>query len=197
MRRVAVIAAAVLVLSGTARALVICTMPDGNTYAGDKAPPGCNVKNQYHAPADEPARAPAEGLDAAHKRADDGFSVGASRARTEIERALNQDAAHLEEVRDKIERIRSIEPQGDPNFLATQQDVTDLANFQSRKTETLQDLKTEERKALAAMVDRWKAFDELNAKVVEYYGGHEPDWWRNTVSCPKCPSRYEAESTLK
>jgi hypothetical protein len=195
MRKVSVIAAVLLLLSGAAQALVICTMPDGKTFAGDKAPPGCAVKSEFQAPPNEPP-AP-EGLDASREEADDGFSVKASRARTEIERTLNEDAARLKGIRETIEKVRNTEPQGDPNFLATQQDFADLANFQNRKSETSRDLKAEERKNLASIVDQWKAFDELNARVVERYGGHEPDWWRSTLRCPICPSRYEAESALK
>jgi len=77
------------------------------------------------------------------------------------------------------------------------QDVADLANSQSRKTEALKDLKAEERKTLAVIVDLWKQFDEADAQVVEHYGGKEPAWWRRALRCPKCPSRYEAESALK
>ena len=51
------------------------------------------------------------------------------------------------------------------------QDVADLANSQSRKTEALKDLKAEERKTLAVIVDLWKQFDEADAQVVEHYGG--------------------------
>ena len=55
MRRLIVIAVASLTLSGTAQALVLCTTPDGKTYAGDKPPPGCEVKSSYQSAPEAPA----------------------------------------------------------------------------------------------------------------------------------------------
>jgi len=37
-----------------AHALVLCTTPDGKTYAGDKPPPGCVVKGEYVNPTPAP-----------------------------------------------------------------------------------------------------------------------------------------------
>lgn len=185
----------VLAFSGTAPALVLCTTPDGKTYVGDKPSPGCEVKTRYESAPEAPARDNAAGAPVG--ASDDGLSVHASRARTQIERALNEGASKLEEIHKRIEQIQNVEPQGDPNFFATQQDVADVANFQSRKAAALKDLRDYERKTLARVADLWKAFDELEANVVKHYGGKPPDWWRHTLSCPKCPSRLEAENALK
>jgi len=125
------------------------------------------------------------------------FSVRASRARSEIERALKRDSDHLWEILDQIDKVKSLEAKGDPNFVASQQDLADLANFQARKAETLQELTAAERRTYAAIADRWRDFDELNTKVLEHYGGKGPDWWRSALSCANCPSKEEAENALK
>jgi hypothetical protein len=195
MRRLALIATASLALSGSALALVLCTTPDGKTYVGDKPPPGCEVKSSYQSAPEAPA--PGNAADAPVGASKDDFSVQASRARTEIERALNKDAGSLEEIHKRIDEVQRIAPQGSPNYFATQQDVADVANFQSRKAAALRELRDAERKTLAHMADLWKAFDELDANVVEHYGGKEPDWWRRTLSCPKCPSKYEVGNALR
>ena len=61
----------------------------------------------------------------------------------------------------------------------------------------MRDLRSEERKTYAAIVDLWKHLADLDAEVNERYGGKAPDWWRGSVSCSACPSRYEAENELK
>jgi hypothetical protein len=193
--RLALIGVAVLILSGTARALVLCTTPDGKTYVGDTPPPGCEVKSSYESAPEAPA--PNNAANAPVGAREDNFSVQASRARTKIERALNKDAGSLEDIRKRIGEVELIEPQGSPNYFATQQDVADAAAFQSRKAAALKELSDAERKTLADMADLWRAFDELDADVVKHYGGKEPDWWRHTLSCPGCPSRYEIENALK
>jgi hypothetical protein len=103
--------------------LVLCTTPDGKTYVRDKPPPGSEVKSSYQSAPEAPTldNAPAAPGDASR----DAFSVQASRARTEIERALNKDAGSLEEIRKRIEDVQRIEPQGDPNYVVTQQDIAD------------------------------------------------------------------------
>lgn len=195
VRSLSLIAIASLTLSGTAQALVLCTMPDGRTYVGDKPPPGCEVKRSYQ-PAPE-AQAPDKAAEATAGASKNDLSVHASRARTEIERDLNKDADSLEEIRKKIEEVQRAEPQGSPNYFATQQEVADVANFQSRKAAALKELRDAERKTLADMAALWKAFDKLDANVAGHYGGKEPDWWRDTLSCSKCPSRYEVENALR
>jgi hypothetical protein len=169
-------------------------MPDGKTFVGDKPPAGCEVKSSYQSAPEGPFPDNAAGVPDAPK---DGLSVHASRARTEIERALNEDASSLEDIRNRIDEVQRIEPEGSPNYFATQQDVADVANLQSRKAAALRELKDAERKTLAHMADSWKAFDKLDAEVVDHYGGKEPDWWRRTLSCQKCPSRYEVENALR
>jgi hypothetical protein len=195
MKTLALIAVASLTLSGTANALVLCTTPDGKTYVGDKPPPGCQVKSSYQSALEAPA--PDNAVDPTAGPSTDDLSVRASRARTEIERDLNKDADSLEEVRKRIDEVERAEPQGSSNYFATQQDVADVANFQSRKAAALKDLRDAERKTLADIAALWKAFDELNADVAEHYGGKQPDWWRHTLSCSKCPTRYEVESALR
>src|SRR5262245_59381222 len=195
MRALAVLAIAALVVPGSAGALVLCTTPDGKTYVGDKPPPGCEVKSTYQPTPDGPA--PGDAADALVDTSKDDFSVQASRTRTDIERSLNKDADNLEEIRNRIGETQRMEPQGSPNYFATQQDVADVANFQSRKAAALRDLRDAERKTLADMAALWRGFDELNAHVVEHYGGKEPDWWRRTLTCSKCPSKYEVENALR
>src|SRR5262245_54123550 len=97
MRTLALVAIAFLALPGSARALVLCTTPDGKSYVGDKPPPGCEVKSSYQSTPEAPAPDNAAAAPGDTSRED--FSVQASRSRTEIERALNKDAARLEEIR--------------------------------------------------------------------------------------------------
>src|SRR5262249_32680655 len=161
------------------RALVLCTTPDGKTYVGDKPPPRCEIKGNYQSAPETPnldGAAPAPG-----DTSRDSFSVQASRARTEIERALNKDAASLEEVRRRVEDVQRMELQGDSNYVVTQQDIADARS----RAAALRELRDAERKTLIDIADLWRAFDELDAKVVEHYGGKEPDWWRRTLRCPK------------
>jgi hypothetical protein len=42
--------ASVALIAGTAHALVLCTMPDGKTYAADEPPPGCVAKSKEVTP---------------------------------------------------------------------------------------------------------------------------------------------------
>jgi hypothetical protein len=65
---------------------------------------------------------------------------------------LNESADHLEEIRDKIEQVKNIEPRGAP-FLAMQQDLAEPANCQGRKAEALKVRKAEERRTLAVIAD--------------------------------------------
>ena len=162
--------------------------PDGSLYFGDKPPAGSTKIGE------EGSAAPAAPAPAA-AASDDAFSANASNARTRIENALKDDSTHLEEIHEQIENVGNIQPQGDPNRIATQQDVADVQNFQSKKNEALRQLRAKERKTYADIAGLWKAFDKLNADVVEHYG-REPDWWRSRIDCG-CPTRAEAERALR
>jgi hypothetical protein len=191
MRKLVWIAVASLVFPGTAQSLVLCTTPDGKTYVGDKPPPGCEVKSSYQSAPEAPTLG--DTAVAPGGASTDDFSVRASRARTELERALNRDAASLEEIRKRIEDVQRIEPQGDPNYVVTQQDIVDA----KRRAAAQGELRDAERRTLVDIAELWRAFDELDAKVVERYGGKAPDWWRRALSCPKCPSKNEVQNAVR
>ncbi len=71
------------------------------------------------------------------------------------------------------------------------------AGFKNETAEILRELWSQKRTTLATIDDLWKRFDKLDAKVKKAYDGKAPDWWRSTLSCPNCPSRYEVESSLQ
>ena len=171
--------------------------PDGSLYFGNKPPPGSTKIGETGFPAPARPKPPSQ------KEAEpepppggDAFSAKASNARTRIERALKGKSARLTEIRVRIEDVKSLQPQGHPSTVATQQDVAALSRFQSRKEEMLRDLRAEQRKVYGDIADLWKQFEVLNEDVLERYG-HEPDWWRSWIICAGCPSRSEAESELR
>jgi hypothetical protein len=162
--------------------------PDGKLYFGDRPPAGSakiGEEDSNEPPVNEGSH------ETAPPSADqEKLSIDASRERTKIERALNDNAEHLAEVDKQIAEVQRV-----PNVVPPWMERR--AGFKNEKVETLRELWSQKRTTLATMDDLWKRFDKLDAKVKKAYGGKTPDWWRSTLSCPKCPSRAEVESSLQ
>ena len=166
--------------------------PDGKLYFGDHPPAGSTKlgeegsKDSSPPSSDEPA-APAASSSESPERAK--MSVDMSRARNDIERALNRDAARLAEVRTKIAAA-----EGQPTVVEPWMEKG--LGLPNEKGESLKRLRNEQSEIAASMVKSWNAFDELDKKVRESFGGSAPDWWRKP-SCAQCPSRQEAASLVR
>jgi predicted ATPase len=160
--------------------------PDGHLFFGDRPPPGSvkvgNVGKSSEAP--KPVLSEEE------------FSTKATQTRYDIQRSLKQQSDRLWEIQRQLERVERLEPRDDPDFVVSQRTGADLAAFQNKKTETLRELEAAKRSTCSAIVDLWKRFDELNSEVTKRYDGKPPGWWRQTLDCPTCPSRDEAQSAL-
>ena len=162
--------------------------PDGTLYFGDRPPAGSRKIGEEGS--NEP---PASGksLESEPRSAElERLSVDLSRERTEIEKALNDNAEHLEEI-DKRTAEAGRAPDVVPAWMERQ------AGIKNEKAEALQELASQKHTALATIAGLWKRFDKLDARVKEAYGGKAPVWWRSTLSCPKCPSLSEVEDALQ
>jgi hypothetical protein len=164
--------------------------PDGKLYFGDRPPAGSTKIGEEGR--DEPAvTEPSSGEEASAPSAEqEKLSIGYSRTRSEIERELNGDADRLEDIDKRITEVER-----EPNFVMPWMERR--AGIKNEKADSLQELRSEKRSTLGAMVNLWKRFDELDRDVKKAYGGNAPIWWRSTLACPKCPSRQETESTLR
>jgi hypothetical protein len=162
--------------------------PDGKLYFGDRPPAGSTKMGEEgsHEPPANGSSQEGTPRSAEQER----FSIDVSRERTKIEKALNNNAERLEEVDKQIAEV-----QRSPNVVPPWMERR--AGFKNEKAETVLRLESQKRTMLAATADLWKRFDKLDAQVKKAYDGKAPDWWRSTLSCPKCPSRSEAESSLR
>jgi hypothetical protein len=185
-----VLLACVVAISAVASAQSIqkWKTPDGKLYFGDKPPAGSTKigeEGSNEPPANERSQ---EG--APRSAQQERFSIDVSRERTEIEKALNRNAERLEEIDEVIAAVER-----SPNVVPPWMERR--AGIKNEKAETLGELRSQKRTALAAIAELWKRFDKLDAKVKKAYDGKTPDWWRSTLSCTNCPSRSEAESSLQ
>ena len=160
--------------------------PSGRLYFGDRPPPGSTKIGQEGSNETSDSSPPPEEAQPRSPR-EDTLSVEASRERSAIEKALNEGAAHLADIRKQITETERLPD----NFSGR---VTNYATGNPTKPETLRALHVEERKTLDEMALQWKKFDKLNERVLSGHRGSPPDWWRNKITCAACPSRAEAES---
>lgn len=188
------IAVALVASAPAAHALVLCTMPDGRTYAGDAPPSACVVTKTFTEP---DAQVKAENPPGPANEADDSFSVTSSNARRKLERDLNTKAEELVDVRGRVAAVSNAPIFGYGGDTASGAAVAMVANLQSDKSEKLTKLRAEERRVLAGMAEVWKQFDDLSAGVKEHFNGTLPVWWRNDLRCSDCPTRAEVEASLK
>jgi hypothetical protein len=162
--------------------------PDGKLYFGDRPPAGSTKigeegSNELPAgesfPESPPPSAEQEKL-----------SIDVSRERARIEKALNDNAERLEEIDKEIAEV-----QRSPNLVPAWMERR--AGVKNEKADTLRELGSQKRTTLETIANLWKRFDQLDAKVKKAYEGNPPDWWRSTLSCAKCPTRSEAENSLR
>jgi hypothetical protein len=161
--------------------------PDGKLYFGDTPPPGSKKIGEEGS--SEPVHErPQESTPPAPEK--ERLSVDASRERTQIEEALNKQAGHLEELDARIAEVQRA-PNLVPGWMERR------AGFKNDKAESLRELKSQKHATLTTIADLWKRFDKLDASVRKAYAGEAPIWWRSTLSCPKCPSRLDAEDASR
>jgi hypothetical protein len=180
----------VVVISAVASAQSIqkWKTPDGKLYFGDTPPAGSTKIGEEGS--NEPPSNGSSQESAPRSAEQERFSIDVSRERAEIEKALNNNAERIEEVDKQITEV-----QRSPNVVPPWMERR--AGFKNEKAETLRELWSQKRTTLATIGDLWKRFDKLDAKVKKAYGGKAPDWWRSTLSCPKCPSRSQAEDSSR
>lgn len=165
--------------------------PDGKLYFGERPPPGSTRIGQEGSNEPPASGNPEETASATPRSAErEKLSIEVSRARTQIEKALNLSADRLEDV----ER-RTAEVERRPDFVAPWMERR--ANIKNERAEALLEIESQKRTTLTTIVDLWKRFDELDARVKKAYDGTAPDWWRSALNCAKCPSRREAEAALR
>jgi hypothetical protein len=162
--------------------------PDGKLYFGDRPPAGSTKIGEEGS--NEPPSNGSSHETAPRSAEQERLSIDVSRERTEIEKALNDNAERLAEVDKQIAEVQRA-----PNVVPPWMERR--AGFKNENAETLRELWSQKRTTLATIGDLWKRFDKLDAKVKKAYDGKAPDWWRSTLSCPNCPSRFEVEGSLQ
>jgi len=162
--------------------------PGGTLYFGDTPPPGSKKIGEESSGEPPTSGSPQESPPASAEK--ERLSIDASRERTQIEEALNKHAAHLEEIDEQIAEVERA-PNLVPGWMERR------AGFRNEKGDTLRELRSRKHATLATIADLWKRFDKLDASVRKAYQGETPIWWRSTLSCPKCPSRSDAEAASR
>ena len=165
--------------------------PGGGLYFGDRPPPG-STKIGQEGSQDTPQSSGSlsSAPSGSRSEAEDALSVEASRQRTAIERALNEQAARLGDIRKQL-----TEAEQQPDTFSRR--VTNYAAGSPTKQDAVRSLREDEQKALGEIAAQWKKFDELNERMLKSHGGTAPDWWRSRITCSACPSRAEAENALQ
>jgi SOS response associated peptidase (SRAP) len=183
----AIVLSLVVVASASAQAIQEWKTPDGRLFFGDRPPAGSIRVGEVGSGSQPPE--PVLSLKT--------FAAKASQSRNELEQALRRNSDRLWAIRDQLDKVESLKPKDDPEFVMSEQEATDLVAFEARKAETLRRLREAERRSYSAIANLWKSFDELNSKVASRYGGKSPDWWQDKVNCQNCATREEAEDALK
>jgi hypothetical protein len=176
-----------VVASASAQAIQAWKTPDGTLFFGDRPPAGSIRVGEVGSDSQPPE--PVLSLKT--------FAAKASQSRNELEQALKRNSDHLWEIRDQLDKVGSLKPKDDPEFVMSEQEATDLAAFQARKADMLRRLREAERRSYSAIANLWKSLDELNSKVASRYGGKSPDWWQDKVNCQNCATQQDAEDALK
>jgi hypothetical protein len=181
-----------LLHAASASAIVLCTTPDGQQFAGDHPPPDCKVTSAYENPpvvpptAEEIQAAAKEGTqaaidDAAEKRRTS-VLASAIRERRSLEDDLNDLASDLIGVRNDIANVPAVNPTNYRDTpLGWQQYQEDLQANQEYRIE----LRQKEGQILAEMSSIRKRFDELTSHVRTELGAVPPSW--ASLRCTQCP----------
>jgi hypothetical protein len=99
-------AISLLLVAADSWALVLCTTPDGKSYAGDTPPPNCKVKSEYTS-SEPPTPQQSLEADLADQKAAqmNAFDAKALSLRRSLERSANDAAEELEETRCKLAAV--------------------------------------------------------------------------------------------
>lgn len=168
-----------------AQALVLCTMPDGKSYAGDTPPPGCQVKSQYASPPAEPATSTDTTSDADSEAdrkaaASNAVEAQALTARRRLETEINRAA-------DDLVALRAQMASGSSTAVAAfQQAINGVTQQGGGASETLPDLRARERALLAEIDGYKKQYSELTERLAKERGSLPPSWPR-ALRCDRCP----------
>lgn len=174
--------------------------PDGGLYFGDDPPEGSEplgatekLSTMMAAPPEDESAAGSE------KEGDEGsrLSVTASLKRRDIERRLQKVAKQLAAVRIEIEYVKGVRIGGRPAVEPDAEFVADVADFQTSKKLTLEELQKKEREKLAEIRDLYGEFEALRAEVAKAHPEGNPPWWRDRVECNECPLPGEVEAALR
>lgn len=180
------LAAAMLAAYPAAHALVLCTTPDGKTYAGDTPPPDCKIKSQYvNAPAESPS--PQDALDAAEanrKAADaNAIETQALASRRRIETDANRAAEELDDIHAKLANVPQVNAGG---YQSNVSGVRAYHQDATARSEAVTAMRARERELLSQIKDCRTRFDELTSSLAKAPGSL-PASWSRTMRCDRCP----------
>ncbi len=173
-----------LLVVADSSALVLCTTPDGKTYAGDTPPSDCKVKSEYTS--SEPPT-PQEALDADQSSQRDAaineFDAKAISIRRQIERQAQDAAEELKSVRQQELNLPVVNPAMYENSAyGWQRYEEDL----QRREMLLSGLRQREAELMEKIGGARRAFGELTEKVAKAHGGMTPPSWAS-MRCDGCP----------
>lgn len=183
---------AALIAAYPAHALVLCTTPDGKTYAGDFPPAGCVEKGRFDEPA-VPAATGYEGdaaeeetaaIDPETKEARTDAVRGALTRRYQIERQIQKVAAERRSVIGSINSLRHPrEPAGGASSSGWNRYRENVRIYYAERSRLL-GVKTD----LEIEISRLQGeFDSLTRDVAYANGGELPSTWRRKLNCAECP----------
>ena len=174
-------------------AFVKCRTADGKVMIVDMAPPGCEVENELpNPPADADSEMPRDAAPAAVERDEsprDGSAENAGNAREisarrRIERALNEAADELENVRATLATAPVVSGGA---FQATADGTISQIEGAKIYKDGNDDLRAREATLLSTIANLKREFAELTGRVEERNGGVPPTWWSRSPRCRKCP----------
>jgi hypothetical protein len=165
---------AVLLCAREGVGLVLCTTPDGKTYAGDKPPPDCKVRSEYANPPEpalsEPASEPKNG-------SDQSFEAEAIVLRRRIEDAINRAADDLIAARDALVTLDSQRPDFNTWTQAQIDNYWTVYGYWASKESDARAKISRLRSDFASLVEQVRAQNH----------GSLPSTWRRPLNCQNCP----------
>jgi hypothetical protein len=176
------------VACGAAHALVLCTTPDGKTYAGDKPPADCKVKSEYVNPPSTEAepQAATQGDDAdraARATAENAADAQAIKLRRQLEDGADAAAEELGNVRHRLTTLPVVNPANyrdtPSGWQAYEQDV------HAREAQ-LWALHSRESELIVQIAGLRRDFTSLTGSLARAHGGAAPSWW-GPMRCSRCP----------
>jgi hypothetical protein len=173
-----------LLVVAESSALVLCTTPDGKTYAGDTPPADCKVKSEYTS--SEPPT-PQEALETEQsdrqEAAENAFDAKALSIRRQIERLAQDAAEELKSVRQQQLNLPVVNPAMYENSAYGWQRYEE--DLQKREM-LLSALRQREAELMGKIGGARQAFGELTEKMAKAHGGIAPASWA-PMRCDGCP----------